>query len=104
MKTDLVERAAELLVRATDAPARIILFGSYARGEPTRDSDLDFLVIERTVDDRIEESVRLRRALRGLGVPVDVIVMDEELVARRVKVPGTMVYRALREGRLVAES
>jgi predicted nucleotidyltransferase len=82
----------------------VILFGSHARGDAGRDSDLDFLVIQRDVGDRVEESIRLRSSLRGLGVPVDVIVMDEELAARRAKVPGTMVYRALREGRVVAES
>jgi hypothetical protein len=57
-------------------------------------------VIEHAVDDRLAEAVRLRRALRGLGVPVDVIVMDEALVKRRSKVRGTMVDRALREGPL----
>ena len=64
----------------------------------------DFLVIERQVEDHLAESVKLRHALRSLRVPVDVIVMDEALAGRRAKVKGTMVDRALREGRVVAES
>ncbi len=46
----------------------------------------------------------LRRTLTSLGVPVDVIVMDAAVVERRSKVRGTMVDRALWEGRIVAES
>lgn len=101
---EMVERAGRLLIDAASAPAKVILFGSYARGDADKGSDLDFLVIERQVDDRIAEEVKLRRALRGFGVPVDVIVMDEALVQRRAKVRGTMVDRALREGRVVAKS
>lgn len=54
----------------------MILFGSHARGDAGPDSDLDFLVIERDVVDRIAESVRLRRALGSLRLPIDVIVLS----------------------------
>jgi predicted nucleotidyltransferase len=99
-----IERAGRALVDAASAPAKVILFGSHARGDADEGSDLDFLVIEREVEDRLAEAVKLRRTLRGFGVPVDVIVMDEALAQRRAKVKGTMVDRALREGRVVAES
>ncbi len=101
---EMIERAGRALIDAAAAPAKVILFGSRARGDADEGSDFDFLVIEHEVDDRLAEAVRLRRALRGFGVPVDVIVMDEALVQRRSKVRGTMVDRALREGRVVAES
>ncbi len=100
----MIERAGRALVDAASAPAKVILFGSRARGDADEGSDFDFLVIEHEVEDRLAEAVRLRRALRGFGASVDVIVMDEELVERRSKVRGTMVDRALREGRVVAES
>ena len=86
------------------ATAPIFLFGSHARGDATADSDLDFLVVERGAVPTAEEWVRLRDALPPLGVPVDVIVMSDDLVRRRRNVPGSLVYTALREGRLVAES
>ncbi len=101
---EMIDRAGRALADAASAPAKVILFGSHARGDADEGSDLDFLVIEREVDDRLAEAVKLRRALRGFGAPVDVIVMDEALVQRRSKVRGTMVDRALREGRVVAES
>jgi predicted nucleotidyltransferase len=101
---EMIERAGRALIDAASAPAKVILFGSHARGDADEGSDFDFLVIEHEVDDRLAEAVRLRRALRDFGVPVDVIVMDAALAGRRAKVPGTMVHRALREGRVLAES
>jgi uncharacterized protein len=100
----IVERAGRVLAEAARSPARVILFGSGARGESESDSDLDFLVIERSVEDRIAEAIHLRRALGDIGVPVDIVVLDEALAARRARVPGTMVHNALRDGRIIAES
>lgn len=100
----MIERAGRALIDAAPAPAKVILFGSHARGNPDDGSDFDFLVIEETVPDRLAEAVRLRRALGDFNAPVDVIVMDAALAERRAKVRGTMVHRALREGRVLAES
>lgn len=101
-----IDDAGRRLAEVAAAPAQVFVFGSHARGDARDDSDLDFLVVER--GDRqppaAEEMVRLRRALPPLGVPVDVIVMSEDLVRRRRDVPGSLVYWAMREGRLVAES
>ena len=100
----MIERAGRALIDAAPAPAKVILFGSYARSDADEGSDFDFLVIEEEVQDRLTEAVGLRRALGDFDVPVDLIVMDAALAERRAKVPGTMVDRALREGRVVAES
>jgi predicted nucleotidyltransferase len=100
----VIERAGRALAQAARSPARVLLFGSHARGDAGPDSDLDFLVIEQEGDGHFEEMIRLRRCLPPLGVPVDILVMSEQLVQRRSKVPGTMVRTALREGRLIAES
>jgi predicted nucleotidyltransferase len=81
----------------------VYLFGSAARAETGPDSDLDFLVIETTVEDRAREAVRLRRAVGDVGMPVDVIVLDSATAARGARVPGTMVHHALTDGRLVGK-
>lgn len=100
----MIDRAGRALIDAAPAPAKVILFGSHARGDAGDGSDFDFLVIEETVPDRLAEAVRLRDALGDFNAPVDVIVMDAALAERRAKVRGTMVHRALREGRVLAES
>lgn len=96
----VIEDAGRRLAAAAASPARVVLFGSRARGGARDDSDLDFLVIEAQVESKLNEMVRLRDALPPLGVPVDVVVSEEE-AARRGRVPSTLVHRALREGRVL---
>jgi predicted nucleotidyltransferase len=85
--------------------AEVILFGSWAR-EKDKDagSDIDLLVIEPEVDNPAEEAVRLRRALRGLKAPIDVIVVGREVARRRAAVAGTVVERTMREGRVLVNA
>jgi predicted nucleotidyltransferase len=64
-------------LEAVPPQTQVILFGSAARGELAEDSNLDFLIVERDVQDRHAEQVRLRRELRPLGIPIDVIVVSE---------------------------
>ena len=58
-------------------------------------------MIEPEVEDRAREMVRLRRLLRPLRIPVDILVYSAEEVARWGEQPGTALYWALREGRVV---
>ena len=99
-----IERAAQLLADAARGPAKVILFGSHARGDARRGSDLDFLVIERDLEAGFEESVRLRSALRGLRTPIDVIAVSEQEADDWGEVENTVVHAALTEGRVVAET
>ena len=97
----ILARAIEALAKAAPTAEQIVLFGSHARGQAGPESDLDFLVIEPAVDNRASEMVRLRRALRPLRVPVDILVYSRAEVDRWGKQPGTALYWALREGRVV---
>ena len=95
-----IREAVELLSRAAN-PVKIILFGSYARGDVSEESDLDFLIIEREVKARRRETVRLRDVLSPLRIPVDVIVISEKTYEEWKDTPGTVIYEAAREGRVV---
>ncbi len=104
MVTDqLIQQAARRLVEAARGPAKVILFGSHARGDAGPDSDLDFLVIERDVPDRHGEMVRLSRALRPLGFPADIVVVSERHAEEWGEVEGTVVHAALTEGRVLSD-
>lgn len=84
-------------------PQRIVVFGSYARGSEGPDSDVDVLVVDAGVTQRREQGVRIRRALRGLGVPVDVIVATSEDLQRYGEANGLIYGPALREGLVIYE-
>jgi len=98
-----IQEAARLL-RAAAGHGRIVLFGSHARGDARADSDADFLVVLPEGVDRRSEMVRLRRALRPLRIPVDVVVVSERDVRDWGEVPGTLIWAALREGRVLLDA
>jgi predicted nucleotidyltransferase len=101
---NLIDQAGKTLAEVAGPDSTVILFGSHARGEARADSDVDFLVIEPVVANRLQEWERLRRALKDFPMPVDIIVVDEERAERRAKVPGTMVHHALRDGQVLAHA
>jgi len=96
----VINEAVRVLADAAQ-PRSIVLFGSHARGEARADSDLDLLVVEDEVHDRAGEMVRLRRALRPMRIPVDILVASvAEVECRRLQ-PGHVLYWAMQEGREV---
>jgi uncharacterized protein len=99
------EQALEALVAerlgAAAPDAQVILFGSRARGDASETSDLDILVIEPKVSSPRAEFVRLRGMLRGLGVPIDLVIVSAQDAEQWRHMPGTMVNEALREGKVL---
>ena len=98
-----IRKAVHRIVAAAK-PTKVILFGSYARGDPDANSDLDLMVIEAHIGDPGEEMVRLHEVVGDVGVGVDVLVYSEQEASRRGQVPGTVIYWALREGRVLYDA
>lgn len=98
-----LQEAARRLGEAA-RPAKVILFGSHARGDATEHSDVDFLVIEPAVKNKGEEMIRLHRAVGDVGFGIDVLVYSAAEVGRRGQVPGTVIYWALREGKVLYDA
>ena len=63
----VIQQAVKRIVEAA-RPSKVILFGSYGRGDAREDSDLDLMVIEPKVSSKYDEMVRLRKALGSAGV------------------------------------
>lgn len=95
-----IQQAVDRLVAAAN-PSKVILFGSYARGDATDDSDLDLMVIEREVNNQYEEMIRLHKAVGDVGIGVDVLVYSNTEASRRSQVPGTLLYWAFKEGKVL---
>jgi predicted nucleotidyltransferase len=79
----------------------VVLFGSYARNEATADSDVDLLVVMPVGSYKRELRRQIYRALDDRVLPLDVIVVTPEQVARQRSQVGTIVYPALRDGRVL---
>jgi predicted nucleotidyltransferase len=103
-ETELIGEIGRRLAAAAPAGSRVVLFGSRARGEAHSQSDYDVLVIEPAVENVVIESTRLRGELDDLRSPIDVVVVAEDVARRRAVVRGTVVDRALREGRVLAHT
>jgi len=85
-------------------PDRIILFGSAASGEMTRDSDIDLLVVAPRPGNTVEERVRLCDALRGLGFPFDVFLIATDRYEESKDIFGGIAYPAHKYGRVIYEA
>lgn len=96
----LYQEITRRIVTAAD-PVKVILFGSRARGTAHPGSDLDLLVIERDPVSTRQEAIRLRRLLRDLDVPVDIIVVGQAFAERYGDIPGSVLYPALQEGTIL---
>ncbi len=95
---DIIRRIVEVAQRE-----KIILFGSAARGDMTRHSDIDLLIIKEGAD-TLDLMARIYRKLHGVGASVDAILANPADV-ERFKDSHMLVFKpALREGRVIYES
>lgn len=99
-----LDEALQRLLGQTSRPAKVILFGSYARGDADEGSDLDLIVVERDLEDRAAEYLRLKEAIGRIGIGVDLLVYSEREFERRSQVPGTVPYWASKEGKVLHDA
>jgi predicted nucleotidyltransferase len=82
-------------------PEKIILFGSYARGAFTRDSDVDLLMIMPVSGSKREKRIEIGVALHDIRIPKDIIVATPDEVERRKNLVGTIIRPAIEEGKVL---
>lgn len=104
LSNDTINQAVRRIAAAAHAPLKVILFGSYARGDTDDGSDLDLIVIEREIPDHTREYLRLRDAVGSLGVGVDLFLYPETEFEKHREWCSTPVYWAVREGKVLFES
>jgi uncharacterized protein len=84
-------------------PEKIILFGSYASGTATEDSDIDIFVIKDSELPRPQRTMQLRRMLLGSQIPMDIIVYTPSEVDKEKEEKHSFVYTVLNSGKTVYE-
>ena len=91
-------------IAAAFKPRKIILFGSYAYGQPTEDSDVDVMVImpkSRRLGHR--PALKIREKVEA-DFPVDVLVRDPEFVRERLREGDCFLEEVTSKGRIMYES
>jgi len=99
-----IQHTADQIMQHASSPARVVVFGSYGRGEATHDSDLDLLVIQKSVADFTKEYTRLRKAIGAIGVGVDLLLVTEDQYEQRKDWCSSPIYWAHREGKVASKT
>ena len=95
---DIIRRVVEVA-----EPERIVLFGSAARGEINRHSDVDLLVVKDAPDLR-QITATVYRRLYGIGAAVDIVMVTPQDVERYKDSHALVIKPALRDGTVMYES
>ena len=96
-----IRQYANAIVRAFN-PERVVLFGSYAGGHPTDDSDVDLLVVMPHKGRDVEQAFEIRRTIPR-KFPLDLVVRTPEAVQRRLGQNDTFLTSVWRTGKTLYE-
>ncbi len=80
---------------------RMVIFGSRATGQQTAESDWDLLVIANTSLPFVERQGKAMVALGPHDYPLDLLLFTPEEAANAAAIPGSVVYWAEQQGRVV---
>ena len=84
-------------------PLKIIIFGSWARGEARWDSDVDLLVVLPKVEHKRKATIQIGNALSDMPISKDIVVTTPKEIMERGQVIGDILLPALREGKTIYE-
>ncbi len=89
-------------VAARFHPEKVVLFGSYAYGHPTPDSDVDLLVVMPHKGPSAKQAAEIRKQVHA-GFPVDLLVRSHEEVQRRLAMDDFFVREVMERGQPLYE-
>jgi predicted nucleotidyltransferase len=100
-KTDLNKIVKQLVDAYT--PEKIILFGSYAYGQPNADSDLDLLIIKRTSERFIDRWINVRRIVSDpkRSIPFEPLVLTPEELKERLAIGDQFIKEIVTKGEVL---
>ncbi len=100
----LIVRLAETICRKYK-PQKIVLFGSYARGRPTEDSDIDLFIVKETDARMVDRFVEVKRLIYDpqLRIPVSPLVYTPQELEERLNMGDDFVKEIMSEGMVLYE-
>lgn len=85
-------------------PKKIILFGSYAWGKPTRNSDIDLFIIKDTKKSQYKRIPEARSFLYNIDSAFDILVMTPREVDKKLEKGDFFIEDIIKEGRMLYEA
>ena len=82
-------------------PEKIILFGSYANGTPTEDSDLDLLIVKDVEGPKYKRSSAVRKLLSGANIAMDILVYTPAELNKWKDLPVAFEHHILQTGKVL---
>ncbi len=101
-KKEIISRIVEK-IKAGYKPQKIIIFGSYAWGKPTKGSDVDLLVVKETLEKPRERTTKVRRILseENAILGMDILVYTPDELSKRLKIEDSFLSKILKKGKVM---
>jgi uncharacterized protein len=97
-----IRKAAQKIVDEVD-PEKIILFGSFAYGEPTPDSDVDLFIVMKTSLRPVDRIRQVSAVLDPRPFPVDIIVRTPAELAEQLRINDCFIREIVDKGQVIYE-
>ncbi len=82
-------------------PEKVILFGSYAYGKPTIDSDVDMLVVMESDERPAKRATRAYHVVHGKTFPMDIVVRTPQELAHRLAIGDYFIKEIIKRGKVL---
>jgi len=101
MRKNIINKMLQILIQAYN-PNKVILFGSYAWGKPTINSDIDIIVVVESSKDKISKrAIKAYELLREFKIPKDIIVYTEIEFNSLANHQSSLCYKVINEGQVL---
>lgn len=97
---DQIYQVVETIVKNVQ-PDKVILFGSYANGNPGEDSDLDLLIIKEMPQKRLQRGREIRKYLRGIGISMDILVYTPQEIEEWRDTKAAFITQIIDQGQVL---
>lgn len=101
-KRGIIAKAIEK-IKEHYQPQKIILFGSFAWGNPTKDSDIDLLIVKNTELKHRARSLVVRKIIseENALLGIDILVYTPEEVSERLKIGDSFISKIFKKGKIL---
>ena len=82
-------------------PEKIILFGSFAYGKPTKDSDVDLFIVKKTNEPRTKRHLKVDRMLLDRIMPLDILVYTPQELKKRLSFGDFFIRNIIQQGKML---